>query len=187
MKLVQSFISPSPTLRLEDFIQDAPLTGAKSAAPDIHTTDMIDGVTVTPLAFNSDLRGSLCELLTMRDGLIEPIVHVYHVTAEPGSVRAWVYHRLQYDRLAFVNGRFKVVLYDIRPNSSTYGMLNVLNLGRDHPGLLRIPPYVIHAVQNIGEETAAFVNLPTQAWQPSAPDKYRLPVNDQRIPYNLHE
>lgn len=186
MELVQSFQSPSTTLRLEDFTQDASLPEAKSASPEIHTTDMIDGVSVTPLAFNSDSRGSLCELLTTRDGAIEPIVHVYQVTAEPGSVRAWVYHRFQWDRLALVNGRIKVVLYDIRPNSSTYGMLNVMILGRDHPSLLRIPPLVIHAVQNIGQEATTFVNLPTKAWLSNACDKYRLPSGDPRIPYNLN-
>ncbi len=89
MKLVQSFQSPSTTLRLEDFTQDASLPDAKSASPEIHTTDMIDGVSVTPLAFNSDSRGSLCELLTTRDGAIEPIVHVYQVRFVHGFITAF--------------------------------------------------------------------------------------------------
>jgi dTDP-4-dehydrorhamnose 3,5-epimerase len=187
IKLAQSLSVPSSNLRLEDFKPDQPMTSAKSAAAPIHTADMIDGVSVTPLAFNSDSRGSLSELLTTRHSAIEPIVHVYQVTAEPGSVRAWVYHRFQYDRLAFVNGRIRVVLYDIRPDSPTRNMLNVLILGRDQPGLLRIPPYVIHAVQNIGPETTTFVNLPTKAWDPSAPDKSRLDENDPRIPFNFND
>jgi hypothetical protein len=45
-------------------------------------------VLLTPLTLNSDDRGGLCELLTVRDGPIELIVHVYQVLAAPGSIRA---------------------------------------------------------------------------------------------------
>jgi dTDP-4-dehydrorhamnose 3,5-epimerase len=123
--------------------------------------------------------------LTTRDGPIVPIVHVYQVTALAGSIRAWVYHRLQFDRLAFANGRFQIVLYDIRPESPTMNRLNVFNLGSEQPALVRIPPFVIHAVCNIGRETSTFVNMPTRAYDPNEPDKCRLGQNDPRIHYVL--
>ena len=144
-------------------------------------------MTAGELAVHADSRGSLSELLTTRDGPIEPIVHVYQVTAEAGSIRAWVYHRWQYDRLAFTNGRFRIALYDIRPDSPTVNMLNVFVLGRERPGLLRLPPYVIHGVQNVGNEVAMFINMPTKAYDPGEPDKCRLPAGDIRIPFNFDE
>lgn len=160
IKLV--FVAP-PSLSLEDFTPDEPFPQAEVAADAETTANMIDGVSVTALVSHSDSRGTLFELLTTRDGPIEPIVHVYRVTAEADSRRAWVYHRLQYDRLAFVNGRFRIVLYDIRPSSPTFSMLNVFILGQDQPGLLRIPPFVIHGVHNMGREAATFNNMPTKA------------------------
>lgn len=184
-KLAQSFYVGSSDLRLEDFEQDEPYPHAMAAPDPTHTADMIDGVSVTPMNPRADSRGSLCELLTTRTSTIEPIVHVYQVTAEAGSCRAWVYHRRQHDRLAFVNGRFRIVLYDIRSGSPTFGLLNVFILGRAAAGLLRIPPFVIHGVQNIDQETSTFVNMPTRAWDPSAPDKCRLPRNDPRIPFDF--
>jgi dTDP-4-dehydrorhamnose 3,5-epimerase len=187
IKPTQSIFVASPGLSLEDFKPDEPFPRAEVTADAARTTDVIDGVSVTALACHSDSRGSLCELLTMRDGPIEPIVHVYQVTAEAGSVRAWVYHRLQFDRLAFVNGHFRIALYDIRPRSPTFTMLNVFILGRDQPGLLRTPPFVIHGVQNIGREAATFINLPTKAWDANAPDKCRVPENDRRIPFNFDD
>lgn len=187
IKPTRSILIASPNLSLEDFKADEPSPRAKFNAGWVHGTDMIDGVSVTALASHSDSRGSLSELLTTRDGPIEPIVHVYQVTAEAGSRRAWFYHRFQHDRLAFANGRFRIVLYDIRPQSPTFNMLNVFFLGRNQSGLVRIPPFVVHAVQNIGREAAIFVNLPTKAWDASAPDKCRLPENDPRIPFNLDE
>lgn len=149
--------------------------------------DIIDGVTATELIANADPRGSLCELLTTRDGLIEPILHVYQVTAAPGSIRAWVYHRHQYDRLAFTNGHFEIVLYDIRPGSPTINVLNVFRLGEERPCLLRIPPFVIHAVRNLSNEWFHFINLPTKVYDLKHPDKSRIPWDDPRIPYSFDE
>ena len=103
----------------------------------------------------------------------------------PGSCRAWIYHRRQFDRLAIVNGRFEVVLYDIRPGSPTKGRLNVFVLGDERPALLRIPPFVIHGVRNVGADSATFVNLPTRAYDPHDPDKCRLNADDPRIPYRF--
>ncbi|MEA2876487.1 MAG: dTDP-4-dehydrorhamnose 3,5-epimerase [Hyphomicrobiales bacterium] len=176
-------IAPATRLGLDDFTADSP--GAARGETDVQRAGLIDGVTITPLAVNSDPRGSLSELLTARDGPIEPIVHIYQVTAPAGSIRAWVYHRHQFDRLAFGTGRFEVVLYDIRSGSATANRLDVFHLGLEQPVLLRIPPFVVHGVRNIGSETATFVNMPTRTYDPGAPDKYRLNWDDPRIPFRF--
>jgi dTDP-4-dehydrorhamnose 3,5-epimerase len=179
-----SKVIPSLELDLAAFRPDAPLR-LPAPARGGTSADMIHGVSTRTLAVHTDERGSLCELLTTRDEAIDPIVHVYQVTAAPGAVRAWVYHRGQDDRLAFTQGRFRVALYDIRQNSPTCHMLNVFVLGREQPTLLRIPPYVIHGVQNIGDEASTFTNLPTKAYQPGAPDKCRLDASDMRVPFRF--
>src|ERR1044072_8485467 len=161
---VKSMTVDAGGLGLDDFVPDAPFARSNQPVPDVATHELIDGVVVTALTVNTDARGSLIELLTTRHGLPEPIVHVYQVTALPGSCRAWVYHRRQFDRLAFVNGRLEIVLYDIRPGSPTKTRLNVFVLGHERPALLRIPPLVIHAVRNVGAGSAALVNLPTQGY-----------------------
>jgi hypothetical protein len=105
----------SSGLKLEEFVSDTPWSEADHV--DLHQASAIDGVSITPLPVNSDGRGALSELLTTRRGPIEPIVHIYQVTALAGSIRAWVYHEHQSDRLAFCNGQFEIALYDIRPAS----------------------------------------------------------------------
>jgi dTDP-4-dehydrorhamnose 3,5-epimerase len=172
-------------ISLEDFASDVPRMPRSAGANAASNAGIIDGVTATALIAHADDRGSLSELLTTRDGPIEPIVHVYQVAAAPGSVRAWVYHRMQFDRLGFTNGRFEVVLYDIRPGSPTVNVLNVFALGAKRPGLIRIPPLVIHGVRNAGSEWAYFVNMPTKAYDPSDPDKCRIPPDDPRVPYSF--
>jgi len=146
---------------------------------------VIDGVIATELTANADPRGHLFELLTTRDAPVEDIVHVYQVVAAPGSIRAWVYHRYQHDRLVFTSGCFDVILYDIRPDSPTMNRLNVFQVGEQQPGLFDLPPFVIHGVRNTGTEWAFFLNMPTQVYKPDAPDKWRLPWNDPRMPYSF--
>jgi len=89
--------------------------------------------------------------------------HVYLVTAAARSVRAWVFHRRQSDRLAFARGRMRVVLYDLRPDCPTYRVLNVLDVGEANKVLLTIPPFVVHGVQNLDDADTFFVNMPTRA------------------------
>jgi len=181
----KSVVVASRGLTLADFESDVPWPHAAAKTEAVAEEGTIHDVTVSSLIPHSDARGSLCELLTTRDGRIEPIVHVYQVTALPGSIRAWVYHRRQYDRLAFANGHFRIVLYDIRSNSPTFNLLNVFMLGCEQPGLLRIPPLVIHGVQNTGNTAATFVNMPTKAYDLDDPDKCRLPERDPRIPFSF--
>jgi dTDP-4-dehydrorhamnose 3,5-epimerase len=82
------------TLKLEDFVPDQPKSIARASEQGsaIEQGSLIEGVKIELLNTGTDHRGMLHELLTTRDGDIEPIVHVYQVVAEPNSVRAWVYH-----------------------------------------------------------------------------------------------
>lgn len=170
-------------LGLNDFVADSPMPPAGPGATQEATPAFIDGITATPLIWNTYDGGSLTELLTTRDGPIEPIVHVYQVRAAPGSIRAWVYHHHQFDRLAFTTGLFEIACYDLRPNSRTANRLNLFKLGTHEPCLLRIPPCVVHGVRNASTEWATFINMPTKAYHRNAPDKARLLYGDVRIPY----
>jgi dTDP-4-dehydrorhamnose 3,5-epimerase len=153
----------------------------------LDTTDLlggrIHGAAATALRRASEDRGDLVELLTSRDGAIDPIVHVYQVLTAPGSIRAWVFHEHQDDRLCFTAGRFKIVLYDLRPDSPTVGALVTILAGAEAPLLIRIPALVAHGVQNLGDSQASFVNLPTNVYYHDAPDKHRLPPSSPLIPH----
>lgn len=75
------------------------------------------------------------------------------------------------------------MLYDLRETSPTHGLVNELHLTERNRALLVIPPFVAHAVQNVGAGEALFVNMPTLPYNHSDPDKYRIDKAD--IPYNF--
>ena len=48
-----------------------------------------------------------------------------------------------------------------------------------------IPRGVYHAVQNIGTTEALFVNMPTRPYNHGDPDKFRLPLKNDLIPFDF--
>ena len=106
------------------------------------------------------------------------------MTINPGQVKGWVLHGVQNDRLFAYEGA-QIVLYDARTDSPTFSLLNVFHLGGHDRALLSIPAGVYHAVKNVGDHRRAFINLPSQPYLHEDPDKYRLPLENDVIPYSL--
>lgn len=148
--------------------------------------ELIHGVRLRHATTHADERGDLCEIYDERwEFTTDPVPYVYVVTLSPGSVRGWVVHLKQDDRLFFSSGTIKVVLYDAREESPTAGELNVFHLGTNDRALLSIPAGVFHAVKNVGPGPALFVNLPSQPYDHADPDKYRLPLDTPEIPHEM--
>lgn len=94
-------------------------------------------------------------------------------------------HRFQDDRLFFAHGVFRVALFDDRPESPTFRMLNVFVMSHRNRGTVIIPKGVFHALKNIGEDDAFFFNLPTRPYNHEDPDKFRLPLKNDLIPFDF--
>jgi dTDP-4-dehydrorhamnose 3,5-epimerase len=148
----------------------------------------IAGVVVRPAVTHPDDRGELCEIFNPAWGVLDaPLVYVYQTMVRPHKVKGWVVHHLQDDRLFVSLGTLRIVLYDAREDSPTRGALQEVCVGERNRALVVIPRGVFHAVQNVGETDAYFVNLPTRAYDHENPDKYRLPLDTDCIPYRFAE
>lgn len=148
--------------------------------------DLIDGVRIRELRTIPDHRGTLCVIYDPRWGFTEePMVYSYQVTLRPGAVKGWIVHETYDDRLFMSSGTLKWVLYDERDGSPTAGKLNELFFDEHHRSLLRIPRGVWHAVQNVGTDDCLMVNHPTEPYDYESPDKTRLPLDTDRIPYSF--
>jgi len=69
---------------------------------------MIQGVQIKQLKVIPDERGRLMEMLRADDKLLEKFGQVYMTTAYPGVVKAWHYHKKQWDHVVCVRGMMKV-------------------------------------------------------------------------------
>jgi dTDP-4-dehydrorhamnose 3,5-epimerase len=144
---------------------------------------MIEGIMIKKLRVIPDERGRLMEILRMDDEMFKGFGQVYMTTANPGVVKGWHYHKKQYDNMAVVKGMMKIVLYDGRPDSATYGEINEIFAGEHNPVLVHIPPYVYHGFKCISAEEAVVVNTPTDVYNYKDPDEFRVHPHDNDIPY----
>ncbi|MDX6666518.1 MAG: dTDP-4-dehydrorhamnose 3,5-epimerase [Solirubrobacteraceae bacterium] len=146
----------------------------------------IDGVAVRRGRTVVDERGTITEMLSATWAFTqEPIVYAYQTTIRPGVVKGWIVHLTSVDRLFFASGSARLVLFDAREDSATAGLVEELFFDPANRGVVRIPCGVFHAVQNIGVDDAVFVNFPTEPYAHEDPDKYRLPLDTESIPFRF--
>ena len=162
-----------------------PVKDEQSVTPDGHSLrQLIDGVVVRHQAPVEDERGEICEIYNPAWGVLDaPIVYVYQTSIRPGRAKGWVVHMDQDDRLFISRGTIRFGLYDDRPESTTYKMLNVFTISDRNRALIVIPRRVYHGLQNVGDTEAVFINMPTQPYNHANPDKYRLPLKNDLIPF----
>ena len=146
----------------------------------------IDGLLIRELRTLPDERGELCELYrSVWDIHDASVQHAYLATVRPGMVKGWVMHRSQEDRIAVLFGAVRWVWFDERPESPTSGNVVELTITERNRSAFVTPANVWHAVENVGETDAAFINMPSRPYNHEDPDKYRLPLENDLIPFSF--
>jgi dTDP-4-dehydrorhamnose 3,5-epimerase len=145
---------------------------------------LIAGVQVKQLRVMPDERGRLMEMLRSDDPLFKKFGQVYMTTAYPGVVKAWHYHKKQWDHFVCVRGMMKVVLFDSREDSPTRGEINEFFIGEHNPIMVQIPPLVYHGFKCVSDYEAIVINTPTEVYDYQSPDEFRAPAHGGDIPYD---
>ena len=145
---------------------------------------MIQNVQVKPLKVIADERGRLMEMLRSDDPIFKGFGQLYLTTAYAGVVKAWHYHKKQWDHFVCVRGMAKVVLFDSREQSRTRNEVNEFFLGDHHPILLQIPPLVYHGFKCVSDGEAIIINCPTECYVYDNPDEFRVDPHRNDIPYD---
>src|SRR3954454_9491833 len=167
---------------------------AMTAVPDQQTVTpdgkavqpLIDGVVVRRGVTHVDERGALYELYDPRWG-VHPadLVYAYITTTRPGWAKGWGLHHHHDDRYVIWQGRVELALYDARAGSRTEGLESRLFLSEADRCLVTTPAGVWHAERNIGDDEVVIVNFPTEPFHHAAPDKERLPLDNDFLPEDL--
>jgi dTDP-4-dehydrorhamnose 3,5-epimerase len=112
-----------------------------------------------------------------------PLVHAYQSRLFPGAIGAWSCHKRHIDRLFVNQGHVKIVLYDAREGSASFGRILEHHAGDARPSFVVLPPGIWHGLQNLGPGDALVVNFPSEAYDYADPDHWRLPMDTPEIPY----
>ena len=135
---------------------------------------------------HNDARRSVTELFDPRwEWHSDPLVFSYIFTIRPKMVKGWGLHKIHEDRYFVVRGELELVMYDVRPDSPTYNKISKVYLSASRPRLFNVPRFVWHADRNIGQEELMVINFPTIQYDHNNPDKYRLPLKTDLIPYDF--
>lgn len=158
----------------------------------------IEGVMVKTLRKHADQRGYFIETLKRgdRDDQGRPFVpeHGFAQMSRslayarggnpPELIKAFHWHRRQWDYWDFVCGNVRVVLVDLREGSPTEGRIQTLVLGEHAPRMVAIPPYVAHGYQALDLRDVVLYYYVTEPYDPTAPDEGRIAYDDPRIGFD---
>ncbi len=150
------------------------------------TAQLPDGMTFCDVTTHVDDRGQVCEMFDPRWAWHPaPLVFSYLFTVRPGWVKGWGMHLEHEDRYFLVHGEMEVVLFDDRESSPTRGLVSKVYLSEFRRRLVNVPAGVWHADHNVGSVDCLVVNFPTIPYDHAAPDKYRLPLDNDYIPHRF--
>lgn len=166
-----------------------PIKDRQTVTPDFNPVGQsIQGLVVRRLPPVEDERGEIVEVFRGSWGVSpDPLVYVYQISIRPGRIKGWVVHRLQEDRIFISRGVMRWAFFDDRAESPTHRLVNEFTFSERNRALFVIPRGVFHAVQNIGDTEAVFINMPTRAYDHANPDKFRLPIENDRIPFVFND
>ncbi len=177
-------IASSPRSILEETVAAAVRDVATVTPNGDRLQRLTDGVSFRPVPTHVDVRGSLVEMSDPRwRWHPDPFDFSYCVTIRPGVAKGWNLHKEHEDRYFVLQGEMDLLLYDPRPESSTYGTVCRIALSEHNRGLINVPKEVWHADHNIGAKDVVIINFPTTGYDHANPDKYRLPLDTPLIPH----
>jgi dTDP-4-dehydrorhamnose 3,5-epimerase len=102
----------------------------------------------------------------------------------PELIKAFHWHKRQWDYWDIVEGNARVVLVDLRAGSPTAGRVQVVIAGQNSPKMIAIPPLVGHGYQALDLHDVLLCYYVTEPYDPDQPDEGRIPWDDPRIGFD---
>jgi len=116
----------------------------------------------------SDERGYLVKVIK-KEYVQNELGEVYITSTNPGNVKANHYHRKTTEWFCVLKGKCLLLLKEAEANNRME-----LVLDAEKPQLVRIPPFVEHAIKNIGNENMILFTYADRPYDPSDTIKTKL-------------
>jgi len=145
---------------------------------------MINDVKIKQLKKHCDDRGFFAEIIKNGEETFHEVKQTSYTETQPGVIKAFHWHKKQWDVWFVVRGMAQVVLHDLRADSSTKGETQVIYAGEDSPVLISIPPGVAHGYRVLGNQKVCLFYHTSEAYDPAEPDEERIDYNDPSIGFD---
>tara|TARA_B100001063_G_scaffold222431_1_gene228893 strand:- start:910 stop:1353 length:444 start_codon:yes stop_codon:yes gene_type:complete len=141
----------------------------------------IEGIKITPLKIIKDHRGSVMHMLRNDNEVFEKFGEIYFSTIFENKIKAWHLHKEATLNYACIFGEVKLVLFDERKTSKTFGEYQELFLSLENYSLITIPPNIWNGFKGLYKENSIIancLNLPH-----NEKEMVRLEIDDKRFNY----
>ena len=107
---------------------------------------------------------------------------IYFSSSWPVSIKAWHIHQSMTINNAVISGNAKLVMYDLRENSTTFRDLQEVFLGESNYVLVQMPPGIANGYKAYGDKMVILANCATEPHDPN--EIIRLDPFTDKIPYS---
>jgi len=142
----------------------------------------IEGVKISQLKIISDYRGSVMHMLRNDSENFDKFGEIYFSTIFKDRIKAWHLHKEATLNYVCVYGKVKLVLFDNRKASKSFGEYQEIFLSPENYFLITIPPNIWNGFKGLNNEhsiIANCLNLPH-----NENEMVRLGIDDKRFNYN---
>lgn len=138
---------------------------------------MIQGVILQPKRQIPDARGTV--RIFIDDG--RSFCSCYSTTVYKGIIKGWHGYKTKTLNYVVPLGLVRLVLWDTRPESPTYGDFDELFLGEQNYQMVTIPPGVMNAFQGIADPLSLAIVVADETFDEQR--TYRIPM-DEHEPFD---
>ncbi|MBI1334546.1 MAG: dTDP-4-dehydrorhamnose 3,5-epimerase [Armatimonadetes bacterium] len=124
---------------------------------------LAEGVVIKSLKSFKDSRGYLTELFRsdeLPEGFLPEMAYIS--VTHPGISRGPHEHVYQTDLFGFVDGTYELRLWENREGYEPWELK--IEIGKDNPTAVIVPPGVVHGYKNIGDKDAFVLNFPNKLY-----------------------
>lgn len=143
---------------------------------------MISGLIKTSLKQFQDEHGKVMHMLRSTDPHFENFGEIYFSWIFPHKIKAWHKHLRSTMNYVVPVGSIKLVLYDDRSDSASFGEVNEFLIGEDNYHLLTIPHGIWYGFKAVENQAAMIANCATLPHDPL--ESIRISEKDPKIPYS---
>lgn len=144
---------------------------------------MIKGVIVKKVVKHSDEKGFFAELVKFGEETFHEILQTSYSETKPGVIKAWHIHGY-WEVWCIIKGKAKVVLYDMRPRSKTFGKTQIIYAGEDNMLVIAIPGEVAHGYKPLGRKNMGIIYHSEKAYSQKEITIREIPFDDPAINFD---
>ena len=146
---------------------------------------IIEGVQIIKKKEIVDDRGKILHMLKVNDKNFKKFGEIYFSYVYPKKIKAWHIHKKMTLNYVAAYGKIKLVLYDDRKSSKTFGKIQEILLSNDNHLLVSIPPLIWNGFSSADDNLAVLANCSDIPHDKT--EILRLDYDDPKFPYNWNK